>query len=235
MIDFHTHILPGIDDGSHDVRESLFLLEREREQGVKKIVATHHFYAQKDTVAHFLECRQNAYQELAGHLQGQDKEVPILAGAEVYYFPGIGEAKQLVDLCVEESSVLLLELPFVPWTEGIYNDVKKIIEKQKITVLLAHVERYYEFQKDKKIWNRIFELPLYAQINTGGMGRRKKRRFVEQFMKTNVPVVLGSDCHNRKDRLPNMQEGRACIKALCGEKAVEEIDRTGERLFQQHE
>lgn len=235
MIDFHTHILPGIDDGSRNIRESLSMLDMEREQGVKTILATPHFYAHKDTVSHFLRCRQEAYENLAKHKQEKGVELPILTGAEVYYFPGMGEAKQLASLCLQATTIFLLELPFAQWTEEILKDVKKIIEKQKLTVLLAHVERYYEFQKDKQIWNYMFELPLYAQINTGGMERRKKRRFVEQFVKNGVPFVLGSDCHNVKERLPNMQAGRAILKTYYGEEIVNKIDKTAERLLGQHE
>ncbi len=52
-IDFHTHILPGIDDGSRNVEMSLRMLAAQREQQVDEIVATPHFYAQKDSVEEF--------------------------------------------------------------------------------------------------------------------------------------------------------------------------------------
>ena len=55
MIDFHSHILPEMDDGSKDVKMSLAMLQMEREQGVTEVVFTPHFYAQQDTVAHFLK------------------------------------------------------------------------------------------------------------------------------------------------------------------------------------
>lgn len=231
MIDFHTHILPGIDDGSRDVEESLALLQVEREQGVEKVLATPHFYAHRDSVSRFLKCRGEACQRLAGHKNVNQLGISIFAGAEVYYFAGMGRAEQIRNLCVQNTSLLLLELPFVQWTEDIYKDVKRMIEKQKITVLLAHVERYYEIQKDKTIWERMFELPLYAQMNAGGMERRKKRRFVEQFVKSGVPFVLGSDCHNRKERLPDIQEGIAFLKEKFGEKIIENIEETEERLL----
>ena len=49
-------------------------------------------------------------------------------GAEVYYFPGIGDAKQIRELTFEGTDILLLEMPFAQWTDEIYVDVKKLIE-----------------------------------------------------------------------------------------------------------
>ena len=54
MIDFHCHILPEMDDGSKDAGMSLAMLDMEREQGVTEVVFTPHFYAQEDSVVHFL-------------------------------------------------------------------------------------------------------------------------------------------------------------------------------------
>ena len=55
MIDFHTHILPGMDDGSRSVAESIAMLRAQAEQGVTTVIATPHFYANDESVATFLE------------------------------------------------------------------------------------------------------------------------------------------------------------------------------------
>lgn len=231
MIDFHTHILPGIDDGSQSMEESIHMLHLEQQQGVDIVIATPHFYAHHDTVSQFLQRRAKAFEALNEKKQENQLELSILQGAEVYYFPGMGAAEQLRQLCVEGTSLLLLELPFVQWTDSIYADVKKIVEKQKLTVLLAHVERYYDFQKNKKIWDKMFELPLYAQLNTGNMEKRKKKKFLSFFIKTGVPVVLGSDCHNMNSRLPNIQKGTAFLESFFGAELLAEIDDRGKRLL----
>ena len=64
MIDFHTHILPGMDDGSRDVHESLQVLTLEDEQGVQEILLTPHFYAHIDKVSSFLERREHSFRKL---------------------------------------------------------------------------------------------------------------------------------------------------------------------------
>ena len=58
MIDFHTHILPRMDDGSRSVEESLEMLDSMRQQGVKTVFATPHFYANDESVDSFLERRE---------------------------------------------------------------------------------------------------------------------------------------------------------------------------------
>ena len=60
MIDFHTHILPGIDDGSRNIDMTVAMLSEEVSQGVTAVVATPHFYANRTSVAAFLERREKA-------------------------------------------------------------------------------------------------------------------------------------------------------------------------------
>lgn len=83
----------------------------------------------------------------------------------------------------------------------------------------------------RKIWNQIFKLPLYAQINTGGIDKHKKKRFIKKFLKLQVPLVLGSDCHNMKTRLPNLKQGRDSLRDIFGETLLATIDKTEERLL----
>lgn len=235
MVDFHTHILPGIDDGSRDIGESIRMLEEESEQGVQMVLATPHFYAHRDTVSDFLRRREESWMCLQKEMQDKGISLPIIKGAEVYYFPDMGKAKQLSRLCMEEKSILLLELPFVQWTESILSDVRNLIEKQKFTVLLAHVERYYSFQKNKKIWKQMFQLPLYAQFNAGGFEKRKKRKIMESLFSSDIPFVLGSDCHNMQQRLPNLQQGREYLYDLYGDQLLAKIEEAEERLLGRHE
>ena len=253
MIDFHTHILPGIDDGSQDMDETRLLLGQEAQQGVSQVLATPHFYAGRDTAEHFFHKRERALAavreafagqtvpdgQMTGKSQVPDKRtaaetrVPeIRAAAEVYYFPHMGDADILPRLCMEGSSLLLVEMPFVQWTKAVYQDVEKIIEKQKLTVVLAHVERYYGFQKDRGVWDAIFDLPLYAQINAGSLLRMRTRGFGLKFLKAGHAALLGSDCHNPEYRPVNLEAGREVVRKKLGEGTLKEIDRLGEELWE---
>lgn len=231
MIDFHTHILPAIDDGSRDINQTMELLHQAREQGIGYILATPHFYASRDSAQRFLKKREESLCKVK-ELSKEETWMPeIRAAAEVYYFPGIGKADILPELCMEGSRLLLLEMPFAQWTSGMYRDVEEILEKQKLTVMLAHVERYYEFQKDKRIWKDMFELPVYAQINAGSFMRHGKRGFALKFIKSGHQVLIGSDCHNPQIRPSNLKAGRDVISKKLGEGVLGEIDERGRLLW----
>ncbi len=292
MTDFHTHILPGIDDGSQDLEETRRLLAQEMQQGVTRILATPHFYAGRDTEEHFFRKRERALRSVrealaaedieremsaeadlnpthktrsrvlhtkeetvqagdlpgrqepagSGHLpepettksSGAEKKIipEIRAAAEVYYFPHMGEADILPRLCMEGGNLLLLEMPFVQWTESMYRDVERILRKQKLTVMLAHVERYWEFQRDKGVWNAVFDLPVYPQINAGSLLRFRSRGFVLKFLRAGHQVLLGSDCHHSEYRPVNLAAGREVIRKKLGEGALKEMDLLGEELWE---
>lgn len=232
MIDFHAHILPGIDDGSKDILETKELLKMEYQQGVRQVLATPHFYANHESISHFLEKREESKRQLEALVQTDTRLPELRMAAEVYYFPGMGKAEMLSRLCMEDSSLILIELPFAQWTGGMYEDVKNIMEKQHLTVVLAHVERYVEFQKDNSIWDAMMKLPLYPQINAGSLiGRGKKRRFDLKFIRSGTSFVLGTDCHNMVSRPPNMEGGRAVIARKLGDGYLEKIDALGRELW----
>ena len=67
IIDFHSHILPGIDDGSKDLGTSLEMLKISKEQGIDYMVATPHFHATRISISHFLEAREEAYKCVSEH------------------------------------------------------------------------------------------------------------------------------------------------------------------------
>ncbi len=234
MIDFHSHILPKIDDGSRSLKETEEMLRMEKQQGVTKVVATPHFYASENSVGDFLSRREEALKVVYGLTEGESWSPEILAGAEVYYFPGMGRAGMLSEMCVSDTSLILLEMPFAQWTKEMLKDVQDIIEKQKLTIILAHVERYYEFQKKKDIWNSILELPVYIQVNAGALQNRKKKNIIFKLIKNGFSVIVGSDCHNTVSRPPNLEQGREIISRKFGDRAVQEIDDLGIRILERY-
>ena len=87
MIDFHTHILPMIDDGSGSVEESIWLLEEEARQGVDLVVLTPHYYAEENSPVEFLKRRYESWKALRRLLRTEHPRIRL--GAEVQYFEGI--------------------------------------------------------------------------------------------------------------------------------------------------
>ena len=140
MIDFHSHILPMLDDGSKSVDESLEMLRMLSEQGVKRVVATPHFYANDESVDDFLKRRAESFERLKGHLTDDLPE--IMLGAEVRYYNGISRLDRLRKLTVENSRLLLLEMSTAKWTEYVVNELIELSNSGDLTVALAHIERY---------------------------------------------------------------------------------------------
>ena len=232
MIDFHTHILPGIDDGSKDIEMTEKMLEAEAEQGVRAVYATPHFYAHRRNVAQFLEKREHSLDKVRELLARRPDLPSIVAGAEVYYFRGMGRAEQLPKLCVEGTRVLLLEMPFEQWTGEVLRDVTQIIRQQQLQVILAHVERYYDLQRDKGVWEAVMDLPVMIQMNAGsflkfGLGRR----WCMKLLTSDERTIIGTDCHNLTSRPPNLLRAREYIQKKAGADVLTRIDRLEERIL----
>lgn len=240
MTDFHTHILPGIDDGSRDINMTALMLEAEAEQGVDHIYATPHFYAHRRSVQSFLERRERSL-EMVRTLREEHSGFPeITAGAEVYYFSGIGRAEQLPELCVDGSNILLLEMPFCQWDDSMCRDVEEIIRKRGLRVVLAHVERYESLQRDRYAWDRMIDMDLTVQMNAGsfltgfasGIHARRTAHFCMQMLQQRQSCIIGTDCHNLSDRAPNLSAGRAAIEKKLGAGRLAELDRYTNQLLQ---
>ena len=99
MIDFHSHVLPHMDDGSKNMAESISLIEMQKQQGVNTVVATPHFHANDESVESFLDRRLKACIELRKQLP--ENAPNIIMGAEVRYYEGISRLEGLKKLRVE--------------------------------------------------------------------------------------------------------------------------------------
>ena len=238
MIDFHTHILPGIDDGSKDIDMTEKMLRMEQSMGVSHIYATPHFYAHRRSIESFLERRDRALAKLRA-LPGYGDSLPaVIPGAEVYYFSGMGRAKQLSELCIEGTDLLLLELPFAQWHSDLIRDIEAILDKRGLRIILAHLERYEGFQKSKHVWDRLVEMPLTIQLNcediidAGSIFRRNHMHKTSiELLSSHDNVIIGSDCHNLTDRKPNLAEARAVIERKMGFDRLTQIDEYTKNLL----
>ena len=231
MIDFHTHLLPGIDDGSQCLADTIEMATEERRQGTCHIIATPHFYASRNSLDAFLAKRNASYDKTVAGLSDRPQYPTITMGAEVYYFAKMGKAEMLPRLCIGETSCLLLEMPFCQWTQEMADDIRTIISRRKITVILAHLERYIKYQKNKEPWDEILSLPVIIQLNGEAFLDWRKRRFALKMVESGRDILLGSDCHNMTGRKPNLMEARAYIQKKLGEAPLNRIDALGEAIL----
>lgn len=200
MIDFHTHILPCMDDGSGSVSESVAMLREETRQGIGAVVLTPHFYANENNIQTFLCRRQQAWEQLLPHLPPRTPNLHL--GAEVHYFEGISAVEDICRLRIADSNFLLLEMPFCRWTDRMTEDVLRLNERADIQVVLAHIERYSSMYT-KQMWERLRSRGVLMQANASSFQNWKTRRRVMNMLSEGEIHFLGSDCHNMEIRPPN--------------------------------
>lgn len=230
VIDFHSHILPGIDDGSQNIKTSLQMLKESTLQGVDIMMATPHFYASKDRIEDFLKRRNRAYDSLRSAL-GDHLQPRLRLGAEVAFFPGISGAAKIDSLTFQGTRLLLLEMPFRSWTTSDIREVEKMIEKRGFQIILAHLERYMGMKENKKKIQELKQMPLYVQINAGSLLDWKKRRSLLKMFQNGEAHLLGSDCHGIDYRAPNLAKGREMLNKKIGKDALQRIDILGNKLI----
>lgn len=223
VTDFHTHVLPGMDDGSASVSESIAMLREAFLQGITHVVATPHFYPQKDTPEEFLRRRQVAEDRLREQM-ARETDLPSLSvGAEVYFFPGMSNSDTLSLLTIGKNRYIMLELVNSPWSEYIYQEVQGIYEKQGLTPIIAHVDRYIRPFRTYGIPYRLEELPVLVQANADFFLNRRTASLALRLLKSDRIHLLGSDCHNLSDRAPNMGNAAQVIARRLGAEALERI------------
>lgn len=229
VIDFHSHFLPCIDDGSKSVKMSLDMLRIMKEQNINTVVATPHFYADENRIDDFLNNREKAYSSIKAEIEKIG--INIKLGAEVTYFQGISKADEIKKLTTEGTSILLLELPFDKWGESVIEEVYYLVHKRKFTVVLAHLDRYLSISENKKYIKKLIKMPLVVQINAGSFLDNKRKKKTVSLIKKCDKTVLGSDCHNLTSRKPNLLDCRNIIIGDLGEKAILNIDKYGEEIL----
>lgn len=213
MIDFHSHILPCIDDGSKSVSESLEMLKMLSEQGITKVVATPHFYANRNSVKEFTEKRGQAYNSLCNDLSADMPE--IFLGAEVKYYEGISRLQGLSELCVGGTKLLLLEMSMKKWTEYTLRELSELAASGSVKIVLAHIERYLRFQQ-RELVQSLVEGGILIQANAEfflSMGSRHK---AFKMLSNNLIHFIGSDCHDLVYRPPRIGDAYSLIKRKAG-------------------
>lgn len=208
MTDLHTHVLPGMDDGSRSVEESLAMLRALAAQGVRRAAATPHFYAGENGPEEFLRRRDKALERLKSRWE---PGLPaLLPGAEICFFEGIAQADGMEKLCIQGTELLLLEMPCISWPERTVREVLALHRRAGITVVLAHIERYLRFQKPQ-VWDTLLENGVLMQCNAGYFLHWRTRRKALQMLSSDRVHFLGSDCHNMTSRPPRFGEALAAV------------------------
>ena len=220
MIDFHSHILPAIDDGSKDTEESLKLLQMLLQQGVDTVVATPHFLPERESALEFLHRRETAYKELSSHIT---EDLPdIILGAEVAYYEGINRLEGLSELCVGNSRLLLMEMPMNRWSETAVKELISIACSNNIRLVLAHVERYISYQSKDNI-QKLLDCGILFQVNASFFNDFRTRHKAFSMLRQSSIHFIGSDCHNLTYRPPCIGQAFDLIRKKSGDMFLQDF------------
>lgn len=223
MLDFHSHVLPGVDDGSKDLKTTKKMLELLKNQGVDCVCATPHFYYDELSPQTFFENRKRAVDEVLKNIDKSERP-SIVAGAEVYYFSGMEMFEEIEDFCLEGTDFLLLELPFSRWNSAVYSSLEKLKRNRDIVPVIAHYERYFSYNPPRISLERIVETGALIQCNTSFFTRILTRRKALKMLKDGFVQFIGTDCHNLDTRRPNFSEAVDIIYKKLGAVGTEDLN-----------
>ena len=214
MIDIHSHILPGMDDGSGSLEESLAMAKESARQGVRLLAATPHFYATQEDPNSFLRRREKSLALLES--AWQDSFPTLLVGAEVRYFDGISRVEKIAHLTLDHTRILLLEMPFTSWSRRMVEEVVELQRSRGLQVLLAHVERYLKDQ-DSQVWETFRQNGVWMQCNASFFLHWRTKPKALRMLRKGEIHMLGSDCHNKTTRPPRLGEAAEVIEKSLGQ------------------
>lgn len=219
MIDLHTHILPGVDDGVKTMEAALEFARVAADDGTRTIVATPHY---RD--GFYMNPRDEvlaAVRELNAKLVEASIPLEVLPGAEIHVCSDLvqrvkdGHAPTLAD----NGRTVLFELSMSQYPVDLENFVFQM-RLAGLQVLFAHPERIRFFQEDVKRYEAVIRLGAFGQITTGsvlGTFGEDIEQFSEELVRKRLVHVLASDAHNTRGRPPMLSAGAARIGAWVGD------------------
>lgn len=204
VIDLHTHVLPGIDDGPGTLAGSVAVAEVAAHAGTRTLVATPHLRADHPTVRP-RELADRA-RELTEHLRGRGLPVEVLPGAEV----DLGKAAELPDdelvlaTLAGNGSDLLLETPYGPLPVDFVDRLHALVERG-FRLTLAHPERSLTVQAQPDVVGPLVERGVLVQLTASSLaGRGPSGAVARTLLERAWAHVLASDAHALDRRPPDL-------------------------------
>lgn len=237
MIDTHSHILPELDDGSKSVDESINMLKVLKEQGITHVIATPHFKMtdSKTSIDDFLVKREESYQKLIKEIEKQGLDLPkISLGAEVLLTMDLIEANDINRLCIENTDIMLIELPYYEWQSWIFRMLYNLCNDNFIEPIIAHVDRYVDFISGD-IYEQLFSLGYKAQVNAEFVDKKAAYKKLKKWLKSGQICYVGSDAHGFDFRPPTFDNYFKKIKKIAGDSFIKNVEEHSAKLIKKLE
>lgn len=212
MIDLHTHVLPGLDDGPRTLEGSLAMIEAAVAEGTRTMVATPHINRVVDIEPGEVHVAVGA---LNARLVREGVSLEVLAGGEISLDRLADlDDDELANLAPGAGRCLLVECPlaYVPVPlESVLFD----LQTRRFRVLLAHPERSPIFQRDPERLGRLVEAGALCQVTAGsftGQYGRTVRTLTLDLLREGLVHDVSSDAHDHQRRPPGLRSWRVAAE-----------------------
>ncbi len=224
MIDFHTHIIPQIDDGSRGVEETFNIIREAEEVGFNKIISTSHYLIDK------YEAKEEERKVLLNAIEKKTNEsigsIELYLGSEIYVDMNIVNfLKEKKASTINNSRYVLFELPMKRKFLEIKEVIYKLIENRYIPII-AHPERYVFVQQNPNKLIDFIEMGVLFQANYGsfiGIYGNEAKKTVKKLIKNDMIHFLGSDVHKQNSIYPQIPKCIKKIKKIISERKFEKL------------
>lgn len=219
LIDFHAHILPGLDDGIQNFEDAEKVVAEARKAGFEKIICTTHY-------SNYFTENEKKRKEVLCELSKRTDGVELLLGNELYSKTNLIEALRLGEAStLAGSKYVLFEMPLHKENPEFENLVIDFMSNGYRPVL-AHPERYVVFQNDPERIYEMLELGVLLQMNYMSVDEfygSKCKWLAELLLRHNMISFLGTDVHRTKDFYPNVKKAKRDIVRIVGEEKFDEL------------
>jgi len=241
MIDIHTHLLPGIDDGSMSVDQTMQIIDEAEKAGFTDIITTSHYI---ENVYDFSKTKR---QEMIDALQNiiNSKNINLYNGAEIYITTNMLELLENSTIpTLADSRYVLFELPMSKdefKKENIRKktiDLIKVLRENNYIPIIAHPERYEAVKDDPELAIEWVYRGALLQSNYGSLSEKygfKAKRTVAKLLKANAIHFLGSDNHRENTIYADMKAYQKNIVKLIGKERFNELTETNPRAVLNNE
>lgn len=224
MIDFHTHIIPKIDDGSQSVEETFNLIKEAEKAGFDTIISTSHYMEGYYEVEN--DERRVWINTLNEKLKEQNINVQIMIGNEIYISDNI--VKLLEDdkaSTINNTNYVLFEMPLNVQPLNLYDMLFELI-RYKLVPILAHPERYSFVQKSPDLLYDLMEKGVLMQCNYAsfiGYYGTKAEIISKELLLKDMVHFLGTDVHRQNTIYPQIDKSLEQLKKMVGDEKVYEL------------
>lgn len=207
MVDIHSHVLPGVDDGSKSMEETLKMLKLTKMDGIDTVVATPHFY--RGYYENNYEDMQELKERVEAEVQKENIGIDIVLGQEIFLDKHtLDDYKCGRIRCIEKTNYMLVELPMTFMPKDAL-DIIYELQIKGVRPILAHPERYRYIMDEPSKINQFLHEGCFIQINTGsikGLFGKKVKKIAEILIKNKVCSFIASDTHSTGRRIPGISE-----------------------------